>query len=419
MSQDTAFATPGRAVPKHERRQLTLLLIGQTTSVLGTQTTGVALPLLATGLAGASPLAISAIAAARYLPYLFLAVPAGILVDRSNPRRLMIAADALRLVLLALLPLLYFCGALSVVGMIAIVMLVAAVRVVFEASLGKYVIGAFDEKSWITVNSRVDACTNTGMLAGPPMAGAIAGAVGAAWALVLDAFTYAVSLMTVLRLRPSAFTIQATAKESPSKVNPAMSGAVKLVWRNVTLRYLAVGGALSNFGFMTLQGISVVYMVQALHLGSLVTGLVIAGLGVGSVVGAAVAPGLARRWSVYRLTVLAAPAAMLGPLSLMFTSVSVVVPVLGYALMGGSGSLVNVFTRRYRQGHVPADLYGRVSGVCGTMLMGMLPIGAICGGLVSVYAGYRPVLWISVVAFGLGTLSFMKSFRSGFRRVGF
>lgn len=407
-----------------ERWNLRMLLIGQTTSVVGTQTTAVALPLLATGFAGASPLAISLIAAARYLPFLFLSIPAGMLVDRHNPRRLMIASDLVRLALLALLPALYFTGTLSVTVIVAVVLLVTAARVLFDLSLDNHIIGNFDKRSWLTVNARLDAYTEAGGLTGPPLAGIVAGALGAAWALVVDALSYVVSLATLFRLRPvdlaqglgePAAAAAPSAPARPAAAKLSTPAAIGLLWRHEVLRYIVAGGAVSNFALMTLQGISVVYMVRALHFGSLLTGLVVASSGIGSAAGAACAPRLLKRCSLRVLVLTGGPASALGPLSLLLPHASAAVPLLGYAVMGASIALISVCGRRYRQGQIPADVFGVVSGVYKTAAMGMLPLGAVTGGVVSTYVGFGAVLWISAAGFLLGAASFFQALRSGFK----
>jgi MFS family permease len=399
----------------HERGNLRLLLIGQTTSVIGTQTTAVALPLLATGLAGASSLAISLIAAARYLPFLFLAIPAGILADRYNPRSLMIFSDVARLALLTLLPALYFTHTLSVAVIIGVVLLVTTARVLFDLSLNNHIINSFSERSWLTVNSRIDAFTEAGGLTGPPMAGVIAGAIGAVWALVLDAVTYVTSLATLFRLRdaPPEPAREHAAPDAPGATALSTRAAVAMIWRHAVLRHLLLGGAVSNFALMALQGISVVYMIRDLHLSSLVTGLIVACSGVGSALGAGYAPRLMSGHSLRTLILLTGPAMTLGPLSLLVESSCAPAPFLGYAVMGFSIALISVCGRRYRQGRIPAETFGVVSGVYGTANMGMLPLGAVTGGIVSDLAGFNAVLYISALGFLLGATSFALALRSG------
>jgi predicted MFS family arabinose efflux permease len=267
------------------------------------------------------------------------------------------------------------------------------------------------------VNSRLDAFTNTGELAGPPLAGAIAGALGAIWALVLDAGTYLASLVTLYRLRSSDSAPTPRADRPPIVDKPSMSAAARLLWQHRILRYLALGGACSNFALMTLQGISVVYMVRELRLSSLATGLVVACSGIGSAAGAAAAPRLIERWSLRVLILVLAPLAVLGPLSLVTGPESAVTPFVGYGVMGFSIAVVGVVGRRYRQGQIPTEILGRASGVYSTVLMGTLPIGAISGGIVSETAGFDAALYVSASGFAVAALSLVYALRLGFREI--
>ena len=70
-----------------------LLWSGQAVSVLGTQVTQIAFPLLVLGLTG-SAAAAGLVAAARTLPYLLLTLPAGALVDRWDRRATMVVCSA-------------------------------------------------------------------------------------------------------------------------------------------------------------------------------------------------------------------------------------------------------------------------------------------------------------------------------------
>lgn len=71
-----------------------MLWSGQTISIVGTQVSGLALPLLVLALTG-SPAQAGIIAALRLIPYVVLGLVAGALVDRWNRKAVMIAADAL------------------------------------------------------------------------------------------------------------------------------------------------------------------------------------------------------------------------------------------------------------------------------------------------------------------------------------
>ncbi|NUP22187.1 MAG: hypothetical protein HOZ81_40230 [Streptomyces sp.] len=86
------------------RRDFRLLLLGQTTSQLGTQVSGVAFPLLAVVTLHATPLQLGLVTAAGTIAFVLIGLPAGAWIDRWRCRPVLIAADLARATLLATIP---------------------------------------------------------------------------------------------------------------------------------------------------------------------------------------------------------------------------------------------------------------------------------------------------------------------------
>ena len=84
-------------VPLRRNRDFVLLQSGQLLSNLGTQLTVIAYPLLVLALTG-SPAKAGFVGFARFLPRALFALPAGLLADHWNRKRLMVGADAVRVV---------------------------------------------------------------------------------------------------------------------------------------------------------------------------------------------------------------------------------------------------------------------------------------------------------------------------------
>ena len=85
------------AVPLRRNRDFLLLQVGQFLSDTGTQSTAIAYPLLVLTVTGSAAKA-GVVAFARTLPWVLFTLPAGVAADRWNRRRLMIAADGVRVV---------------------------------------------------------------------------------------------------------------------------------------------------------------------------------------------------------------------------------------------------------------------------------------------------------------------------------
>jgi MFS family permease len=84
------------SVPLRRNRDFLLLQAGQLLSDTGTASTSIAYPMLVLAVTG-SAVRAGVVSFARTLPWALLAVPAGVLADRWNRRRLMIAADGVRM----------------------------------------------------------------------------------------------------------------------------------------------------------------------------------------------------------------------------------------------------------------------------------------------------------------------------------
>ena len=183
---------------------LLALIAAEVVSSVGSRMTALALPwfvLVTTG----SPTRMGVILAAELLPMGLLGIPSGTLVSRLGARKTMIVSDALRIPLMASIPLLNAAGALSFPLLVVLVFAFgcfwapyfAAQRVVLPEVLGD------DERTIAQANSVVDGATQTSALLGPPLAGALIPLLGTANVLYLDAATFAVSALLVLALVPT------------------------------------------------------------------------------------------------------------------------------------------------------------------------------------------------------------------------
>ena len=102
---------PG-TIPLGRNRDYLLLWSGQLVSSFGTQMSLLAFPLLMLALTH-SPAAAGLLGAVRAIPYLFLSLPVGALVDRWNRKRVMVISDAGRALAMGSIPLAVWIGRLS------------------------------------------------------------------------------------------------------------------------------------------------------------------------------------------------------------------------------------------------------------------------------------------------------------------
>src|SRR5438067_1967505 len=157
-------------------RDFMLLWSGQTVSVLGTNISGLALPLLVLALTH-SPAQAGLLTAARQLPYLLFSLPAGALIDRWDRKAAMIRCDLIRWIALGSVPLAFAFGYLTLVQLYVVVVIEGTAYVFFSiaqiAALPQVVSKAHLPRAYA-----LDTTTEyVGMLVGPSLGAFIIGLV--------------------------------------------------------------------------------------------------------------------------------------------------------------------------------------------------------------------------------------------------
>ena len=129
------------------------LWAAQSVSLFGSEITTLALPLTAALALGATPVQMGLLVAAGQAPFLLCSLAAGVWVDRSPRRPLLIAADLGRALLLASIPAAALLGALRIEQLYAVAFLAGVLAVVFEVAHYAYVPSLVRREQLIEGNS--------------------------------------------------------------------------------------------------------------------------------------------------------------------------------------------------------------------------------------------------------------------------
>ncbi|HEY7522563.1 MAG TPA: MFS transporter, partial [Candidatus Limnocylindrales bacterium] len=120
-------------------RPFTWLWWSETVSLFGSQVTLVAIPLLAALSLGATALEMGMLAAVESAPYLLFSLPAGVLADRVDRRRVLVLANVARGLLLLAIPATSLFGVLSLPLLVAIAFLIGTCSVAFDVAYQSFV----------------------------------------------------------------------------------------------------------------------------------------------------------------------------------------------------------------------------------------------------------------------------------------
>jgi MFS family permease len=382
-------------------RNFGLLLAGQTVSEVGTRISGVAVPLLAAGTLDAGVFQVSLLTTLAWLPYLIFSLPAGILADRVDQRRLTVVCDLGRAALLLSVPVVALTGRLTLGFLYAVVGLSGVLTVLFTVAHKSMLPRLVPPARLVDANAKLTVSQDSAELVGPTIGGVLVGLVGAAKTFVVTGLAFAVSGLTLLLIRDAPGEPAPRRDRVPLRVE--MTEGLGFIRRQPILRSILACTTVSNFFVMASGAIEVVFLLEELHATPALVGLVFSVSAVGGLVVGAFADRLTAWLGSARVVwvAMAAP----GPLYLLMPLArpgwGVLLYGVGLAAFSANVVLYNVATLTYRQRITPPALLGRVNAAFLWVCFGVIPLGALTGGTLASQLGLRPALWICV----LGTWS--------------
>jgi MFS family permease len=396
---------PGRRALLFRHRDFRLFWAGQTASVFGTQVTAVALPLLAALTLGAGAAGVSAVATASFLPNLAVPLFAGAWLESRRKRPAMITADLTRALALAIIPVAYGFGALSLPLLIAVAFTVGTLSVVFDVASFAYVPALVDDAELAAANRAIQGSATSAQVGGPGLAGVLVQTLGAPLAFVADAVSYVGSALGVAAARAR--------ETNPEQTTSAgILDGLRWLFANPILRALTAHAAIYNAASQIFTVNLVVYAVDDRGLSASLYGAALSAGGIGALIGTLAALALSDRVGYGRAfagSLVLSTGAPLFVALVPLDSSSFAAALSALLLVAGIGlGSANVLSITLRQVIVPATALARSNGGYRLLIFGSIPIGSILGGLIGHAAGTRA--GVAAGAAGL-TLSALPMFR--------
>ena len=384
-------------------RDFRRLWTGQSMSVVGAQVTAVALPLTAVLHLDAGPLEMGLLGAATAAPYLGPSLLAGVWVDRLPRRLVLVTADLARALLLGLVPVLFLLGALGTGRLLAVALLVGVCGMLAELAYPSYLPALVPRAHLLAGHSRLALSRSAADVAGPGVAGLLAGWVTAPVSLALVAVAHLGSAGTIARARREP----RPPRGARAGIRTELAAGLRATLQDRVLRPAALGAAAFNLCWSAVQALLALHVVRELGLTSTQYGLCFAAGAVGAVLGALATVPLSHRLGPGRTilcsAVLSCSAPLLLPVAHSRDGAAVLLStVLFLQGLGLSGWDVQV--RNVQQARVPGELMGRMNGTYLTLSMGAGALGAVAGGALASVVGVRPSLLVGTCALSLAWL---------------
>lgn len=398
---DTRPAAPDAPVPARGLGpRFRALLVASGAANLGDGILVVAVPLIGIGFTRA-PGQIALLSAATWLPWLLLGIVAGVVVDRSDRRTVQLVALAARAALLATTCWLAASGRLGFTALLVAVLAYGVTEVFADLASNALVPDLVDADQLPAANGRIVSVQEVAnAFLGAPASGALL-ALGTGWALGAPAGLAALAVVVLWRGLPGRYRHVRAAAPTDGPATSATRRALAdvreglaLMLRHRVLRPVVLSGALVN---MTSTAYFSVFVLWAVGPGSrvgvpaTVYPLLFTLSAVGAVTGSLLVPHVLRRLGEVRTMVIGWGVAF------VCLAVPVLVPHVAaiaatLLVVGVSVTLGNVVSQTVRQRIVPREMLGRTGGAMRTLSFGLMPVGALLGGLVAEHLGLAAAL---------------------------
>ncbi|MEV0379010.1 MFS transporter [Nonomuraea sp. NPDC050643] len=364
---------------------------------IGANISRVALPLVAVLVLHAGPAEVGLLSALQTAAFLLIGLPAGVWVDRMRKRRVMMVSDLTRFALLGSIPVAAELGLLSIGMLFVIALLAGATQVFNDVADQTYLPDLVSTKQLSDGNSKLEVVRSGAFLAGPGLGGLLVQLLGAPRTLVATAFG---ALASVLFLGSVKVPDRPPGDAERGPLLRGIREGLAYVWQDRLLRMFTASSAAVNLSVSAVLGLSVLFLAEEVRLPPGAIGLLLMSGGIGGLLGGLTGGWLSRKYGPARMTWLAvtlgAPFGLLLPLTQ--ADWRVVFFAITSIALSWSAALANVGQLTYRQTVVPEHLLGRTTASVRFMVWGMMPLGALLGGLVAQQIGVRQALWVFMTA---------------------
>ncbi|GHO83871.1 MFS transporter [Dictyobacter formicarum] len=360
-----------------------LLWSGQLVSWIGTEVSGIALPLVVLALTGSSAQA-GAVAAIRGLVYVCWAIPAGVLIDRWNRKIVMVIANLGSGLAMGSIALALAFHSLSVIQLY-IISAIEGSFFVF-ANLGRFASfpKVVSKEQFPAASAQSGTADHIALLVGPPLGGLLYQAAGGFIAFFVDSLSYFINAFSIFFINIPLGTKTPTERKA---VHHEIKEAIVWFWHQPLLRFLnllTAGRIILSAGLYLL----IIVLAKEHHASSLFIGAIFAIGAGGGILGSFISAKIHSRFGMKQL--------LLGVLLLSFLIFSLYAIAINNFLLAGitalfyaADPLYNVTISSYSVKIVPDEMRGRVASLTRLIDLGANSFGFFITGDLLQYLGSR------------------------------
>jgi MFS family permease len=401
-----AFALRARTFRSLRRhRNYRIFFTGQVVSLAGTWMQNVALAWLVIELSG-SPLAIGALAFWRFVPFTVFGLVAGVVADRIESRKLVMATQACAMAISIALAVVTLTGT-ATLPIVYVLAALGGVALAFDApgrqSLTFQMVGPRELPNAVALNSGL---FNGSRVIGPAIAGLVIAAVGTGLCFVVNALSFLAVLTALAIVREDE--LRPIERDPSTRVIDGIRRGFAYAWNDPQLRLiLTVVTVVATVGF-NFHVLVPLLAADTLHVGPEGFGLLSASFGLGALVGAlATATFREASWRLFAIGT-----ASFGVFAIMLAPVhNAVLAGVILCAIGISFTLFTANANALVQLTAPDHLRGRLIGLYLFAFLGLAPVGGLFAGWLAEIGGTSLAFAVAGVT-SLATIAIANASRS-------
>ncbi|MFB7894312.1 MFS transporter [Microbacterium sp. NPDC056044] len=371
---------------------------------------GVGFQILIVTVIEATPMQISVLSALSVVPYLFLGLIIGALMDRWRRQRALVLTTIGRALALASIPALLLLDALNFWSLAAVILTIGVLTLFTDSAAQPLLPRIVPRRSLVMANARLGQSETVAATAGPALGGALINLLGPSILFALDALINVVAAF--LQSRIKVVEPRPEPRAAGRHVGHDIAEGMQYTYRHPTLRPLALSVHVWFLGNSIVSTVFAVFVLRELDLPSWAYGVALGVGGVGGFLGAMIAPrvgswlGAGRAILVGRaLVVIPWVLLAVAPLS-ADSGVAVVLVAVSASqfLYGFAMGIEDTNDISYRQGVAPDGIQGRMNSTIRTVNRIVFFVGALLAGVLMTSFGYQVTIAIGAVVFAIAAL---------------
>jgi predicted MFS family arabinose efflux permease len=366
----------------------------------GAQITMLALPLTAVTLLEASPKQMGFLMAAEIAPFVLLSLPGGVWLDRVRKLPVYLWGEGIFALALVTVPIAWWFGVLGMSWLYVVGFILGCVHVIAGSAAQIVLTQIVARERLVEAHSKNALATSGSEIAGPGLAGALIKAVGAPFAILLDAALIAAAVLVLRGIAVDEPKPDATG----ARFWPQLKEGLAFVFRTRMLWTLALFVGLWQVTHHMAAVVQILMASRELGMSAQAIGLAYVGMGVGTIVASVYGRRVSERIGPGPTILWGMAVSGAGWLALAFAPVNgfgVFVFALMLVCFSGGAVLLFVNFLSLRQAVTPTPLLGRMTSTMRWLILLGAGPGALIGGYVGEHFGLRHSLALA----GVGALA--------------